>query len=132
MTTWTTVLIIAHSAQIRDSLLVLLRASPRIEAVYQAKDGPSALAMGPEIQPSLVLIDYDTTPDELSLDLRQLNAAWPRARYLVLLDDEQDRLRVQSAGADIALVKGIRAATILETVEENLVAESPDLFGGRS
>ena len=132
MTTWTAVFVIAHSAQIRDSLLVLLRASPEIEAVYQAQDGSEALASGPESQPALVLIDYDTTPDELAADLRQLNAAWPQARYLVFLDDEQDLLPVQSAGADVALVKGVRAATVLETVESLLTDERPNPLGGRT
>jgi DNA-binding NarL/FixJ family response regulator len=112
--------------------LVLLRATPQIETVYQADDGPSALASGPEVPPALVVIDYDTTPDELTTDLRQLNAAWPQARYLVLLDDEQDLRRVQSAGADIALVKGIRATTIIETVESLLNDERPSPLGGRS
>lgn len=132
MTTWAAVLIIANSTQIRDSLLVLLRAIPQVETVHQAADGPSALALRPHIRPSLVLLDYDSTPKELASDLIQLRAAWPQAQYLVLLDDEQDHRHVQSAGADAILVKGIRAATILETIEGLLPGEKPASPEGRS
>ena len=125
-------LIVAQSAQIRDSLLVLLRATPQIETIHQAEDSHSALALGSDIQPALGVLDYNSTPDQLASDLIKLRVAWPQARYLVLLDDEQDRRRVQSAGADVALVKGIRAATILETIEELLADEEPATLGGRS
>jgi DNA-binding NarL/FixJ family response regulator len=119
------VLIVAHSAQIRDSLLVLLRAIPQIEAVHQAEDGPSALAMGQEIQPTLVMLDDDLPDDKaLQILLGQMIAMWPQARCLVLLDDEQDRRSAQEAGADVVLVKGVRAATVLEMVE-HLLSEDP-------
>jgi DNA-binding NarL/FixJ family response regulator len=125
-------LIVAQSAQIRDSLLVLLRATPQIETIHQAEDSHSALALGSDIQPALGVLDYNSTPDQLASDLINLRVAWPQARYLVLLDDEQDRRHVQSAGADVALVKGIRAATILEIIEGLLADEEPATLGGRS
>lgn len=128
----TSALIIAQSAQIRDSLLVLLRATRQIEAVHHAEDGPSALAMESEIQPVLVLVDYDTTLADLATELSQLRATWPQARYLVLLDDEQDLRPVQSAGADALLVKGIRAAVILKTIEGLLSQDKPAPPGRRS
>lgn len=125
-------LIVAQSAQIRDSLLVLLRATPQIETIHQAEDSHSALALGSDIQPALGVLDYNSTPDQLASDLINLRVAWPQARYLVLLDDEQDRRHVQFAGADVALVKGIRAATILEIIEGLLADEEPATLGGRS
>lgn len=128
----TSALIVAQAAQIRDSLLVLLRAIPQIETVSEAEDVASALALGPEIQPDLAVLDYDAAPDKLASDLAELRTAWPEARYLVLLDDEQDRRRMQPAGADVALVKGIRAATILETIEGWLADQKPASPGGRS
>ena len=126
------VLIISRSAQIRESLLVLLRAIPQIETVHQAEDAPTALAMEPEVQPALVLLDYDLPDDELRTVLGRIKAAWPQARCLVLLDDEQDRRRAEEAGADVVLVKGIRAATILETIEGLLSDDNPGPPVGRS
>jgi DNA-binding NarL/FixJ family response regulator len=117
-------LIIAPSARIRDSLLVLLRAIPQIETVYQAEDGPSALAVGLQVQPLLIMVDYDLPENELRTTLRQIKSAWPQAQRLVLLDDEQDHRPAQEAGADHVLVKGVRAATVLETIESLILEDS--------
>jgi CheY-like chemotaxis protein len=51
-------LIVADSSQLRDSLLILLRSIPEIEDIYIADDGPSALTISPESEPSLVLLDH--------------------------------------------------------------------------
>ncbi|MBN1813888.1 MAG: response regulator transcription factor [Anaerolineae bacterium] len=117
-------LVIARSAQLRESLLVLLRAIPQIEAVYQAEDGPSALVMMPQVQPALVLLDYDLPDDELRTTLSQLRTAWPKAQYVVLFGDEHNRRRAKDAGADSVLLKGIRATTIMRTIE-GLLSETP-------
>lgn len=116
----TTALIITRSAQIRDSLLILMRAIPRIDRIHHAEDGPSALAMKPEIHPALVLVDYDPPQNQVRAILGQIKTVWPQARCVALLDDEQDRGRAEDAGADIALVKGVLAAKLLETIEEML------------
>jgi len=117
MESQTTALIIARSAQIRDSLLILLRAIPGIDCIHCAEDGPSALAMNPEIRPALVLVDYDLPQNQVRTTLGQIKTVWPQAHCVALLDDEQDRGRAEDAGADIALVKGVLAAKLLETIE---------------
>jgi DNA-binding NarL/FixJ family response regulator len=127
----TSALIIAPSAQIRDSLLVLLRAIPQIEAIHQADDAPAALALMREVQPALVLLDYDLFDGALQTTLSQIKADRPQTQFVVLLDDEQDRRRVENAGTDVILIKGIRAATVLETIE-GLLSEGRDRVGKRS
>ena len=117
-------LIIARSAQLRESLLVLMRALPRIEEIYQADDGDTALIMGQQIRPALVLLDYDLPRNEVQATLERLKAAWPQARSVVLLDDEQDRRSVEAAGADVALVKGMLAAKVLDVIDEALEAKA--------
>lgn len=128
-------LIIAQSESLRESLLVLLRAIPHIKTVHQAEDGPSALAIESEVQPTLVLLDYDLSDDRLRTTLGQLKATWPQARCIVFLDDERDRRRAKDAGGDVILVKGTRAATIVETIEGLMSEDNPSLGsarGGRS
>ena len=115
-------LLVADSDQIRESLLIFLRSISRIDTTHQAKDSPSALMMAPDIQPSLVLFDADSGPDELRTTLHQLQVRWSQARYLVFVDNECDCRKALDAGADAVLVKGVRAATILETIE-NLLSE---------
>jgi DNA-binding NarL/FixJ family response regulator len=122
-----TALIIAGSAQLRDSLLVLLRALPQIETVCQAEDAPSALAMAPQVQPVLVLLDCDPAEDNLRPALDQIRATWPGARCLILIEDDEDRRCLRGGGADVTLVKGLRAATVLETIEGLLSADDPAL-----
>jgi DNA-binding NarL/FixJ family response regulator len=117
------VLIIASSENLRESLFVLLRSIPQIDTIQRAEDAPSALAMEPEIQPALVFLDYELPGDELRTILAQIHAAWSQARCVVFLGDQEDRCRVQGAGADVVLVKGIRAATVLETIEGMLSEE---------
>lgn len=124
MDSQTSALIIARSAQLRESLLVLLRAAPRIEKIYQADDGDSALRMGQQIRPALVLLDHGLAQNEIQGTLGRIKAAWPQARSVVLLDDEQDRRDVEVAGADMVLVKGVLAATILDKIDEALEAEA--------
>jgi DNA-binding NarL/FixJ family response regulator len=120
---WASVLIIARSAKIRESLLVLLRSIRLIETFHQAEDGPSALGMALEVQPALVLLDCDLPDDEVRATLGQMKIAWPQARCVVFLDDEEDRRPAEEAGADVVLVKGVRAATVLETIESLLLGK---------
>jgi DNA-binding NarL/FixJ family response regulator len=116
-------LIVTRSVKLRESLLVLLRAIPRAGAIHQAEDGPSALGMGLGAQSALVLLDCTLPDEELPVTLGQMKAAWPQARYIVFLDDEDDRQRAEEAGADVVLVKGVRAATVLETIESLLLGK---------
>jgi len=119
----TSALVIARSAQLRESLLVLLRALPRIQEIYQADGGDSALMMSQQIHPALVLLDHGLTRNEAQATLEGIKVAWPQARSIVLLDDEQDRRGVEAAGADLVLVKGMLAAKVLDMIDGALGAK---------
>jgi DNA-binding NarL/FixJ family response regulator len=123
MNSQTSALIVARSAQLRGSLLVLLRALPRIEEIYQADDGDSALRMSQQIRPALVLVDHDLSQIEVQATLERIKVAWPQTCSVVLLDDEQDRRGVEAAGADMVLVKGMLAAKVLDMIDAALEAE---------
>lgn len=123
MDSQTSALIIARSAQLRESLLVLLRAVPRIEEIYQADDGDSALGMSQQIRPALVLLNHSLAQNEVKMTLEGIKSAWPQARSVVLLDDEQDRRGAEAAGADMVLVKGMLAAKVLDMIDEVLEDE---------
>lgn len=112
------VLVIARPGQLRDSLLVLLNAIPRIGRVEQADDVASALAMSRELRPALVLVDFDRPGGETS---SRIKTAWPQARYVVLVDSEQACYDAESAGADAVLVKGVLASKLLAAIEDLLL-----------
>ena len=115
-------LIVADSAQLRDSLLILLRSIPGIEARHQASDGPSALAMSPALEPTLVLVDYKVARNGASKTLGQIKAKWPQTQNVALVDDEGQVEQAETAGADVVLMKGVLAARLLETIEGLLVS----------
>jgi len=115
-------LVIARSTYLRESLAVLLQALPLIGRVVPVADIGSALALGLKPEPGLVLWDCDLPPAEVQTGLAQLKAAWPQARRLALVDDEQLSQETNVGGADVVLVKGVHAARLLEAVEKLIVA----------
>ena len=86
-------------------------------------DGPAAQAMVGELQPALILLDGGWADADVRAMLKQLMTLWPQARCVVFVDGGESHL-AQEAGADVVLVKGVRAATILETIEGLLSEDS--------
>jgi DNA-binding NarL/FixJ family response regulator len=113
----TPVLIISRSAQFRESLQVLVQASPQVGLVRVAEDGPTARGMAGAIEPALILLDWDLTNGAMRMMLDPLRARWPGSRYVVFVESERDRRLAKEAGADVVLVKGVLAATILERID---------------
>jgi DNA-binding NarL/FixJ family response regulator len=116
-------LIVAESPQLGESLLILLRSIPGIGAIHQANDGPSALAMSIELEPTLVLLDYHLSKNGHSNTLARMKARQPQAQFVVLVDNEDQVQRARAAGVDLVLIKGVRAATLLESIEKLLKSE---------
>ena len=119
----TTALIIARSTPFRESLQVLMQASLLVGPVRVAEDGRTARVMLWEIEPALILLDWDLKDGAERMMIDPLRAWWPRARYVVFVGTDGDRKQAIEAGADAVLVKGVRAATILETIEGLLSKE---------
>jgi DNA-binding NarL/FixJ family response regulator len=90
-----------------------------VEVVRPADDGRSALVIGTQCHPELVLLDYDLNHDS-EATLGHIKAEWPHTRCIVLADDERDHPAAQAAGADIVLMKGVLASKFYATVEELL------------
>ena len=110
-------LIVADSDQLRDSLLILLRAIPGIEVIHQVNDGPSALTLSAGLDPTVVVLDYDLSRKGGAKTLGRIKAKRPQARFVALVDSEQQVQRAEAAGADVVLMKGVRAARLLDTIE---------------
>jgi DNA-binding NarL/FixJ family response regulator len=98
----------------------MLTIMPQIETVDQASDAWSALRAVGACRPALVLLDVSLANDEITNLVELIKAEGPQSRCLVLADDVQQQREAQSAGADVALVKGFPAAKLFETIEELL------------
>jgi DNA-binding NarL/FixJ family response regulator len=110
-------LIVAHPGRIRDGLRTLLRATPRIETVFQADDGPSALKIITEHHPALVLLDSKLANNDIQSVARYIKTESPQTRCIILVDHARQQWMAKVADADSVLPIGCPAGEFFATVE---------------
>jgi two-component system invasion response regulator UvrY len=113
-------LIVAKSADLREGLHSLLTVTPQIGRISHASNGPSALRQVEEQCPSLVLLDFDLLHENGLNLLRKIKAQCPQVRCLVLTDHAQQQGRILAAGADLVLLKGHPASSLVSTITKLL------------
>jgi DNA-binding NarL/FixJ family response regulator len=99
----------------RDGIVSLLEADG-FEVVAQLGDGRAAVEAALRLRPDIVLLDL-TMPEVNGLEaLRQIRAAWPAARVVILTasDDEESLFKASEAGASGYLLKSLKADEFLE------------------
>ena len=116
-------LIIAKPGPLRNSLFSLMNTLPQIEIVAECKDMPALLRMGSKIQPDLLLMESDLPGNHVQESLKHINTEWPATRTVLLVDNVAQQQEAESAGADVVLFKGYRAAGLLGIVEDLLSQE---------
>lgn len=121
-----TALIIAQAGQLSNGLRTLLRAIPRIGRVSEAHDCSSALAEVARAGYAVVLLDCDLSETMLAT-LQQIKTLCPETRCIALVDYEHEQRAALVRGADVALVKGVRATRLLAIVEELLASKAPQI-----
>ena len=102
----TRVLLAAPQPDVRTALRLLLL-DLNMEVVGEAADWPDALALTPEAQPDMLLVDWELIPTDSGNTLTQLRAACPGAVVIVLISQLDARQQAAlSAGADAFISKG--------------------------
>ncbi len=102
----TRVLLAAPQADVRAALRLLLL-DLDMEVVGDAADWPTTLALTPETQPDMLLVDWELIPMDSGNTLIQLRAACPAAVVIVLISHLDARQQAAlSAGADAFISKG--------------------------
>ena len=99
----------------RDGVVSLLEAAG-FEVIGQAGDGAAAVEAALRLRPDLVLMDI-SMPQLGGLEaLRQLRAAWPEARVVMLTvsDDNADLFEAVEAGAAGYLLKSLNSDEFVE------------------
>jgi DNA-binding NarL/FixJ family response regulator len=99
----------------RDGIVSLLEADG-FEVVGQFGDGRAAVEAALRLRPDIVLLDL-TMPEVSGLEaLRQIRAAWPEAKVVMLTasDDEANLFKASEAGASGYLLKSLKADEFLE------------------
>ncbi len=78
-----------------------------MEVVGEAADWPTILALTPEVQPDMLLVDWELITVESGNTLTQLREACPAAVVIVLISQLDARQQAAlSAGADAFISKG--------------------------
>jgi DNA-binding NarL/FixJ family response regulator len=112
------VLIADDQALIRRGMAMLLDAAPDIEVVGQAADGIEAVELARRLLPDVVLMDLHMPRKGGVLATREISAALPRTRVMVLTTFDRDDLVFDAvrAGAQAYLLKDASEEEVLDTV----------------
>jgi DNA-binding NarL/FixJ family response regulator len=116
----TLALIATRPGPLQNGLVALMTTMPQVNAVIVAEEAVSALRMIAEHLPTLVLLEMALPGEETRTVLKQIKAAWPLTRCIVLANDVRQQQEAKAAGADVVLLKGFSAAKLIATVEELL------------
>ncbi len=120
MENYPSVLIIARSAQLRSSLEVLVRSSPRVKTVQLLENFREAGRLNGQEEPALVILVFDSVEIHAGQAVAWIKHSWPQTRIVALIENEQEILEAKSAGADAVLRKGTLAASLLDVIENQL------------
>jgi DNA-binding NarL/FixJ family response regulator len=112
------VLIADDQALIRRGMALMLGAEPDIEVVGQAADGVEVVALARQLRPDVVLMDLHMPRMGGVLATREITAALPRTRVMVLTTFDADDVVFDAvrAGAQAYLLKDASEDEVLETV----------------
>lgn len=112
------VLIADDQALIRRGMAMLLDAAPGIEVVGQAADGIEAVELARRLLPDVVLMDLHMPRKGGVLATREISAALPHTRVMVLTTFDRDDLVFDAvrAGAQAYLLKDASEEEVLDTV----------------
>jgi DNA-binding NarL/FixJ family response regulator len=112
------VLIADDQALIRRGMAMLLGAAADIAVVGQAADGVEAVALAHQLHPDVVLMDLQMPRKGGVLATREITAALPHTRVMVLTTFDRDDLVFDAvrAGAQAYLLKDASEDEVLDTV----------------
>lgn len=111
-------LIVDDQPLIRRGLALMLASEAGIEVVGQAADGDEAVALALALAPDVVVMDLQMPRKSGVVATREIHAARPQVRVVVLTTYDDDELVYDAlcAGAQAYLLKDASEADVLETI----------------
>jgi two-component system response regulator DesR len=114
-----TILIVDDNAQLRLLLRGIVAQAPACHVVGEAADGAEAMRLAQALRPDLVLLDL-AMPRVNGLEaLRQIKAAHPETKVIIVTVHTEDAYRQAAAdgGADAFLLKKTLVSVLLPTIQ---------------
>ncbi|HYG59733.1 MAG TPA: response regulator transcription factor [Symbiobacteriaceae bacterium] len=114
-----TVLVVDDHEVVRLGLMTLLRRQPTIEVVGEAGSGKEAVKAVEQLRPRVVVMDV-RMPDGSGIEAcREIVAAWPQTRVLMLTSFADDNAAMASvmAGAAGYMLKQMSGQELLRAIE---------------
>lgn len=118
-------LLVALPGELREGLRSLLLASSGIAAVTTADNLRAAIERDEKDCPHLIVVDLTGNDAGRLSELADLKIKCPQSKYLALAECAAQAARAETAGADIAVLQGYRAAELSATVSKMLEEIAP-------
>lgn len=103
---------------LQESLRAILTGSGQVTVIGSAGDGLSALSMVREVQPALLVVDSNLLEDEALSLLKEVKAAWPEVRCLILVQTTGRKKRALAAGADAVVSRNDPLGTLNQALRQ--------------
>jgi DNA-binding NarL/FixJ family response regulator len=116
------VLVVDDHALVREGLVRLLEQTPTLLAVGYAASGPEAIAIAPDLQPDVVLVELQLPQTDGIETTRRLLEVCPGTRVLILggVESEDAVVRAIRAGASGYLLKTQPFGAVVHAIEVSL------------
>jgi len=94
---------------LQDGMAVVIKTIPSIHLVACTGSIHVFLSLDLERSPDLVVLTVDAQDAKASNQIRQVKFVYPQARYLVLIQEQEQNISTRAAGADDTLLQGASA-----------------------
>ena len=119
MTSKSLVLIVSPPGDLQIGLQALLTTHLDVD-VLVVGEAASALKVIEKNNPDLVILDQDISENTTSKLLDDLKTSWPEIICIVLVNNGQVRQKIDTAGANLVVVKGLPGAKLVAETKKLL------------
>jgi DNA-binding NarL/FixJ family response regulator len=121
------VLVADSDSRVRAALNMFFRSDSGSEIIGESKDASSLLAQAKEIQPDLVLIDWELPGNSIATLIEWLKEAEKPSKVIVLSRRPESEQAALTVGADAFVSKTHSANKLLDTLHRLFKPEERDI-----
>jgi DNA-binding NarL/FixJ family response regulator len=119
------VLVVDDHALVRDALMHMLRLTPSLQPAGEAGESGEAIALARRLQPDVALVDLSLAPGDGIETAREIVAASPGTRVIILTDAENEDtlMRALRVGVRGYVLKTLPFAGLVHSIERVMAGE---------